>query len=90
MSTLEELIDSIDLPNPVTDEHGNGEDLASYVRRVAYIGALAGKQHAMTHQRPAIIRVPVPVPADPSAKRPDEVEQAVADALDLGSTEGES
>lgn len=71
MATLEEIIENLDLPVPVTDGQGNGEDLNSYVRRIAYIGALAGKQHTLTHTPPAIIRVPIEVGAPGLDDLPD-------------------
>jgi len=67
MATLEEIVDGLELPLPVVVD-GHGEDLNSYARRIAYIGALAGKQHGLTHAPPAIVRIPVEV----SSKVPDE------------------
>lgn len=57
MTTLEEVIENLELPSPVVID-GNGEDFNGYVRRIAYIGALAGKQHALTHSPPAIVKIP--------------------------------
>jgi len=58
MASLEELIENLELPQPIVID-GNGEDLDSYVRRIAYIGALAGKQHGLTHAPPAVVKIPV-------------------------------
>jgi hypothetical protein len=83
MASLEELIDSIDLPLPVRDAEGNGEDLAVWARRIAYIGALAGKQHALTHSTPVIIKVPVPtLPPEPAVPtEPVEMGEPVVEDL---------
>jgi len=58
MATLEEMVDNLELPLPVVVD-GHGEDLNSYARRIAYIGALAGKQHGLTHAPPAVVKIPV-------------------------------
>lgn len=81
MSTLADKVNEMELPAPM-----QGEDLATYARRVAYVGALVGEMHTLVHRQPVVVYVPPPPPPETQVVEPDPVEQAVADALDLGTT----
>lgn len=50
MATLEEKVETLELPRPLENEL-----LDSYARRVALIGAHVGVAHALTHQAVAVI-----------------------------------
>jgi hypothetical protein len=71
MASLQEAVYNADYPLPV-----DNETLDSYAKRMALIGAHVGIGWSMAHNTPSAV----------AYVAPPEVEQAVADALDLGTT----
>lgn len=65
--SIDDVIADIDLPKPQGIENG-GEDLASYARRIAVIGAHHGAAWALTNRPPATVVQYVQVEQDAEAE----------------------
>ena len=71
MATLEEVLNALDLPVPVE----GGEQLDSYARRCAFVGAHAALAWAQVHRPVAIVHVPLP--AEGEAQEGESAEESV-------------
>lgn len=70
MATLEEVLNALDLPVPVE----GGEQLDSYARRCAFVGAHAALAWAQVHRPVAVVTVTPDKPGDGPEDAPQEAD----------------